>query len=204
MDGLSGWIWFNSSSFSMHSDQGRDISEKIALGLAKPSMSKDSMFDARLFNQSEGINSGFKDDECKHNTQKKIALAILLTRVRFFSFLAYSLYDKPLFNQGASSIYKFRGKGDDDVLGSTDAEDIERMVGQDKFGMRKGFSGAEGGAGGSSGPVEFEKETIGGRKEKKEDVFGLDTFLNKAKQGKRKGRDDFSDDEEDRKGKRRA
>lgn len=47
------------------SEQGRDISEKIALGLAKPSLSKDSMFDARLFNQSEGIGSGFKDDECK-------------------------------------------------------------------------------------------------------------------------------------------
>ena len=51
--------------FSFYSDQGRDISEKIALGLAKPSMSKDSMFDARLFNQSQGISSGFKDDECK-------------------------------------------------------------------------------------------------------------------------------------------
>lgn len=46
-------------------EQGRDISEKIALGLAKPSMSKESMFDSRLFNQSEGISSGFRggDDE---------------------------------------------------------------------------------------------------------------------------------------------
>jgi SNW domain-containing protein 1 len=50
------------------SDQGRDISEKIALGLAKPTMSKESMFDSRLFNQSEGISSGFRggDDEGKH------------------------------------------------------------------------------------------------------------------------------------------
>ncbi|KAK9765103.1 mRNA splicing protein [Basidiobolus ranarum] len=43
--------------------ENRDISEKIALGLAKPSHSKESMFDSRLFNQNEGIGSGFKDDE---------------------------------------------------------------------------------------------------------------------------------------------
>lgn len=55
----------------MLSEAGRDISEKIALGLAKPTLSKESMFDARLFNQSEGISSGFKDDECKHTPQLK-------------------------------------------------------------------------------------------------------------------------------------
>jgi hypothetical protein len=49
------------------SEQGRDISEKIALGLAKPTLSKDSMYDARLFNQSEGIGSGFKDDDGNSN-----------------------------------------------------------------------------------------------------------------------------------------
>ncbi|KAI9032820.1 SKIP/SNW domain-containing protein [Phycomyces nitens] len=159
-------------------EQGRDISEKIALGLAKPTLSKESMYDARLFNQSEGINSGFKDDE------------------------SYSLYDKPLFAQQASSIYKFKGKGNSDVLGSTDADDIEQSIKQDKFGIgRKGFQGAEGGEG-SSGPVEFEKETIGGRQKPKDadkDVFGLDTFLNKAKKGKRAREDDGSDDEDRRK-----
>ncbi|KAI7861481.1 SKIP/SNW domain-containing protein [Spinellus fusiger] len=157
-------------------EQGRDISEKIALGLAKPTLSKESMYDARLFNQSEGINSGFKDDE------------------------AYSLYDKPLFAETASSIYKFKGKGNSDVLGSTDADDIERSIQQDKFGIgRKGFQGAEGGEG-SSGPVEFEKETVGGQKTKEadKDVFGLDTFLNKAKRGKRV-REEGSDDEDRRK-----
>jgi SNW domain-containing protein 1 len=50
----------------LFSEQNRDISEKIALGLAKPTMSKESMFDARLFNQSEGLDSGFKDDEGKY------------------------------------------------------------------------------------------------------------------------------------------
>ncbi|KAI9490260.1 SKIP/SNW domain-containing protein [Zychaea mexicana] len=161
-------------------EQGRDISEKIALGLAKPSMSKDSMFDARLFNQSQGIGSGFKDDE------------------------SYSLYDKPLFNETSSSIYRFRGNQDSDVLGDAEAADLESSIKQDKFGIRKGFSGADGsGEGGSSGPVEFEKETVGGRSAPKEDVFGLDTFLNKAKKGKRRADDDELD-EEDRKGKRRA
>ncbi|KAI9311920.1 SKIP/SNW domain-containing protein [Dichotomocladium elegans] len=162
-------------------EQGRDISEKIALGLAKPTMSKESMFDARLFNQSEGIGSGFKDDE------------------------SYSLYDKPLFNQTSSSIYKFRGNQDDsDIFGSTDAEDLEKAIKQDKFGVRKGFAGAEGGVGGSSGPVEFEKEVLGASAAPKEDVFGLDTFLNKAKKGKRKATSDDEDEGVDRKGKRRA
>ncbi|KAI7902364.1 SKIP/SNW domain-containing protein [Cokeromyces recurvatus] len=135
-------------------EQGRDISEKIALGLAKPSLSKESMYDARLFNQSEGIGSGFKDDD------------------------VYNTYDKPLFNQTSSSIYRYRGENtESEVLGSTNADDLERAIKQDKFGMRKGFQGAEGG--------EVEK-----------DVFGLDTFLNKAKKGKRaRDEDDYSDDE---------
>jgi len=37
----------------------RDISERIALGQAKPTASKESMFDARLFNQTSGMSSGF-------------------------------------------------------------------------------------------------------------------------------------------------
>ncbi|CAG8432801.1 11481_t:CDS:2 [Diversispora eburnea] len=46
-------------------EQNRDISEKIALGLAKPTVSKESLYDSRLFNQSEGLSSGFKDEEGK-------------------------------------------------------------------------------------------------------------------------------------------
>ncbi|KAJ3188480.1 SNW domain-containing protein 1, partial [Irineochytrium annulatum] len=63
----------------------RDISEKIALGLAQPTVSKDSMLDQRLFNQSAGISSGFADND------------------------AYDLYDKPLFTgSSANAIYKFK------------------------------------------------------------------------------------------------
>lgn len=79
-------------------------------------------------------------------------------------------------------------------MGSTDADDLEKSIKQDKFGVgRKGFQGAEGE--GSSGPVEFERETMGSSSAPKSDVFGLDTFLNKAKKGKRTRDDDDSDDE---------
>jgi len=60
------------------SESGRDISEKIALGLAKPSLSKESMYDARLFNQSEGIGSGFKDDDGTYIRPRQCC-AIILT-----------------------------------------------------------------------------------------------------------------------------
>lgn len=158
-------------------EQGRDISEKIALGLAKPTLSKESMYDARLFNQSEGIGSGFRDDD------------------------AYNTYDKPLFNQSSTSIYRYRGENhESEVLGSTDADDLEKSIRQDKFGVgRKGFQGAEGE--GSNGPVEFERETLSSTAPKKDmkDVFGLDTFLNKAKKGKRTRDDDDDSDDERRK-----
>ncbi|KAI9283605.1 SKIP/SNW domain-containing protein [Umbelopsis sp. AD052] len=160
-------------------EQGRDISEKIALGLAKPSMSKESMFDSRLFNQSEGISSGFRggDDE------------------------AYTLYDKKLFAGGSSSIYRPKMGADNDYA---NAEQLEEAIGQDKFGLgNRGFKGTDGGQDvRGSGPVEFEKEQLSAAQKKKPegDVFGLDTFLNKAKKGKRGTEDDI--DEDDRKKRR--
>ncbi len=74
--------------------QNRDISEKIALGLAKPTLSKESMLDARLFNQ-ESLSASFADDD------------------------SYNLYDRPLFHgsTAAAAIYKARGnigEGNDD------------------------------------------------------------------------------------------
>lgn len=175
----------------LFSESGRDISEKIALGLAKPSLSKESMYDARLFNQSEGIGSGFKDDDGK----KLYWLYLYYLLIILLKKKAYNTYDKPLFNQSGSSIYRFRGDNNEsEVLGSTNAEDLERSIKQDKFGVRKGFQGTEGGES-SSGPVEFEKETLGQPKKVDKDVFGLDTFLNKAKKGKRAREDDDSDDE---------
>ncbi|KAK5822271.1 SKIP/SNW domain-containing protein [Linnemannia elongata] len=140
--------------------EGRDISEKVALGLAKPTQSKDSMYDARLFGQSSGLNSGFKDDE------------------------AYSVYDKPMFTHTGSSVYRPKrsgGEGGDDV-GNED--DISRALESDRFGSAgisgKGFRGTEGGRNMQrDGPVAFEKEA---------DIFGLDDF-NKADSKKRSGLD---------------
>jgi len=104
-----------------------------------------------------------------------------------------------LFNQSGSSIYRFRGDNNEsEVLGSTNAEDLERSIRQDKFGVRKGFQGTEGGES-SSGPVEFEKETLAQPKKVEKDVFGLDTFLNKAKKGKRAREDDGDSDDDRRK-----
>lgn len=103
-----------------------------------------------------------------------------------------------MFNQTSTSIYRYRGENtESEVLGSANADDLERSIKQDKFGTnRKGFQGTDGGGGeGSSGPVEFERETLGKPKSTDKDVFGLDTFLNKAKKGKRARDDDIDDDD---------
>lgn len=100
---------------------GRDITEKIALGLAKPTMTRESMFDQRLFNQSEGLSTGFKDDD------------------------AYDLYDKPLFAQHLSnSIYRPKGKAESAQYGAGNEEDVEQMLSNKRFGIGShGFQGAE-------------------------------------------------------------
>ena len=66
-------------------DRDRDISEQIALGLpAKTTATGEGMFDARLFNQSKGMDSGFNDDE------------------------TYGVYDQPWRKEGslANTIYR--------------------------------------------------------------------------------------------------
>ena len=60
------------SDFFAYRDRDRDVSEKIALGLAQPT-GQDMQFDQRLFNQTAGMDSGFGAED------------------------GYSLYDKPLF-----------------------------------------------------------------------------------------------------------
>lgn len=41
----------------------RDISEQIALGMAKPSAQSEEIHDQRLYNQSQGLGSGFGEDD---------------------------------------------------------------------------------------------------------------------------------------------
>jgi SNW domain-containing protein 1 len=143
--------------------QNRDISEKIALGLAKPTLSKESMLDSRLFNQ-ESLSGNFADDD------------------------AYNLYDRPLFHgsTAASAIYKARGNitaGDDSLLGGGTDEGIGKALENDRFGLGQVRIGFEGAAEQEvkEGPVQFEKDTG--------DVFGLDQFFDEAKSGKKRGLD---------------
>ncbi|KAF3770971.1 hypothetical protein M406DRAFT_228131, partial [Cryphonectria parasitica EP155] len=119
----------------MAREQNRDISEKIALGLAKPTQSKEGMYDSRLFNQTSGFDSGFNED---------------------------NPYDKPLFaaQDAISSIYRPRANMDDDDEAAGDKE-MEKIQKSARFGEVLGrgkFRGAED-AEAREGPVQFEKET---------------------------------------------
>jgi len=149
-------------------DEDRDISERVALGMqAAATSSKETQYDQRLFNQTAGMSSGFGPDD------------------------AYNAYDQPLFKRGeaANKIYRPKAVADDaDAAANADAEYSNLLKGAAKFRPAKGFAGAEGGesAGPRDGPVQFEKE-------KESDPFGLDSFLQSAKDGKRR-RDDSPDE----------
>ncbi|KAK4044794.1 hypothetical protein C8A01DRAFT_42412 [Parachaetomium inaequale] len=117
-------------------EMDRDISEKIALGLAKPTQSSEGMYDSRLFNQSSGFDSGFNED---------------------------NPYDKPLFaaQDAISSIYRPRANaedGDDEAAGDQEMTRIQKGA---RFGEALGrgtFKGTEE-AEAREGPVQFEKDS---------------------------------------------
>lgn len=136
----------------MAREQNRDISEKIALGLAKPTQSKEGMYDSRLFNQTSGFDSGFNEDNA---------------------------YDKPLFaaQDAISSIYRPRANMDDDDDETAGDAELEKIQKSSRFGevLGKGkFKGTED-AGAREGPVQFEKEAAA-------DPFNVDKFLSEVEQ----------------------
>jgi SNW domain-containing protein 1 len=154
----------------MAREQNRDISEKIALGLAKPTQSKEGMYDSRLFNQTSGFDSGINED---------------------------NPYDKPLFaaQDAISSIYRPRANMDQEDEEAGDAE-MAKIQKTSRFGEVLGrgtFKGAND-AEDREGPVQFEKEREGPGN----DPFNVDKFLSEVEQsssGKRTGyglRDDDS------------
>ena len=102
-------------------EQNRDISEKVALGLAKPTQSSESMWDSRLFNQTSGFDTGFNEDQA---------------------------YDKPLFatQDAISSIYRPRQTMDDDVDEETAGTEYEKLQKSSRFEVlgkvKDGFKGA--------------------------------------------------------------
>lgn len=137
----------------MAREQNRDISEKVALGLAKPTQNKETMYDSRLFNQSSGFDSGFNEDQ--H-------------------------YDKPLFaaQEAANRIYRPTVNQDDaDEEGAADAA-MDKIGKQNRFEAlgkaKQGFKGAEGGGEREAEPVMFEKD--------KDDPFGIDAMIGEVKE----------------------
>ncbi|KAF2738752.1 pre-mRNA-processing protein 45 [Polyplosphaeria fusca] len=112
----------------MAREQNRDISEKVALGLAKPTQSGESMYDSRLFNKSSGFDSGFNED---------------------------NHYDKPLFaaQEAISSIYRPNIQQDDE---EDAGETYNRIAKSSRF-EGLGAKGADPPEQ-RDGPVQFEKD----------------------------------------------
>lgn len=140
-------------------EENRDISEKVALGLAKPTSSADQI-DSRLFNQ-EKLSGTFGDED------------------------SYNAFDKPLFagSEAAAAMYRRPAAGAGsgstaDIYGG--AEGAEEAMRNDRFGLgkTKGFEGADLQEQ-RSGPVQFEKDTA--------DPFSINQFLDEAKRGTKRG-----------------
>merc|ERR1740124_1893046 len=108
----------------------RDISEQIALGEnVNVRQGGEAMFDQRLFNRSQGLDSGFGADD------------------------DYNLYDKPLMSQVNKRLYRPKKLEDD----TEDQSEIDKMLKEaPKFAAHKNFEGAKE-AKPSDGPVQFEK-----------------------------------------------
>lgn len=129
-------------------EQGRDIGEKMALGLAKPTAGQETMFDSRLFNQASGFSTGYNED---------------------------NPYDKPLFAaaEAANAIYRPTVQQDDDE----DAADneLDKIKKSSRFEVlgraQKGFKGAAD-VEARDGPVQFEKD-----KPDVVDPFGVEAFV---------------------------
>lgn len=131
-------------------DRDRDISEKMALGMANTGAGGGELtYDQRLFNQEKGMESGFAADD------------------------TYNVYDKGLFTSqsGLSGLYRPRKDTDAEVYGGNADEQLDKVVNTDRFRAGKGFAGATERGGPRDRPVEFEKDDVG------EDPFGLDLHL---------------------------
>jgi len=137
-------------------DSDRDISEKIALGEQPQTASSETMYDQRLFNQTEGLDSGYANDE------------------------AYNIYDKALF-KGTSASILYRPKKNEETFGTE--ENLDKLLSTNRFKPDKPFSGVGNNKPNDSRstPVEFEKD-----EKDEEDPFGLNEFLKEAKTSRKK------------------
>jgi len=135
--------------------QNRNISERIALELAKPTLSKELMLDLHLFNQ-DTLSGSFGDEE------------------------SYHLYDKPLFHglSAAAVIYKACSniaEEDEEHFGGGTEEGIGRALDNDQFGLGQAQVGFEGAweQEVQEGPVQFKKDMT--------DMFGIERTIPAAK-----------------------
>ena len=156
-------------------EQNRNISEKVALGLAKPTQSSETMFDSRLFNQTSGFDTGFNEDQA---------------------------YDKPLFaaQDAISSIYRPRAtQDDDDDDPDAGGKEYDRIAKTSRFEVlgkaKEGFKGAAE-AESRDGPVQFERD-VGNAA----DPFGIDSMIKDVTGGRRYG---VQDQEEEGRAAKRA
>lgn len=144
-------------------EQNRDISEKVALGLAKPTQSAETMYDSRLFNQTSGFDTGFNEDQA---------------------------YDKPLFaaQDAISSIYKPRANVDDEDDEEAGGKEYEKIAKSNRFEVlgkaKEGFKGAAD-AEQREGPVQFEKDVPNTAAA---DPFEIDKMISEVTGGTKDGR----------------
>ncbi|OMO82679.1 hypothetical protein CCACVL1_11815 [Corchorus capsularis] len=109
-------------------EKDRDISEKMALGMACTG-GEVMKYDQRLFNQEKGMDSGFAIDD------------------------QYNIYDKGLFiaQPTLSTLYRPKKDMDSDMYGSAEEQLDHRLMKTDRFKPDKA-------SGPRDRPVEFEKE----------------------------------------------
>ncbi|CAH9066369.1 unnamed protein product [Cuscuta europaea] len=138
-------------------DRDRDVSEKMALGMASTARGGEVMYDQRLFNQEKGMDSGFATDD------------------------AYNIYDKGLFTAQPtlSTLYKPKKDADAEMYGGED-EQMDKIMKTERFKPDKGFTGTSERTGPRDRPLEFEKKEA-----EEADPFGLDQFLTEVKKGKK-------------------
>merc|ERR1719203_2508348 len=112
-------------------ENDRDIGERIALGQVAQPTSQEAMFDARLFNQNAGMDSGYNggdDEKC-------------------------AVFDKPLFaDRSQAGIYKF----DKDRMEQNEGR-LEH-IGTKSFSGAADGSGEAQSSERRTAPVEFERE----------------------------------------------
>jgi SNW domain-containing protein 1 len=140
-------------------DRERDVGEKIALGMANVGATGEVAYDSRLFNQEQGMGTGFGAED------------------------SYNLYDKPLFTTRESNLFKPVKNRDEEVYAGAAGGDGD--IRTEKFKADRGFSGAErdgaaaaGGAKRGAG-VEYEHAAV------EADPFGLEQFMQNVDKGRR-------------------